>query len=61
MQLHQNDWHPQLLEKAKIKDAADQLPDMLKIHMARFRPCFGRSEQEFNGNIYVQGLLSNLE
>lgn len=61
MQLQQNDWHPQLLEEAKIKDAAEQLPQMLKSHMERFHECFQRSEQEFNGNIYVQGLLSNLE
>ena len=61
MQLQQNDWHPELLEEAKIKEIADQLPEMLKAHMGRFQDCFRRSEQEFNGNIYVQGLLSNLE
>jgi SRSO17 transposase len=61
MQLQQNDWHPGLLEEARIKDVAGQLPEMLKAHMERFQSCFQRSEQEFNGNIYVQGLLSNLE
>ena len=61
MQLQQNDWHPKLLEEANIKDIAAQLPEMLKNHMERFHGCFQRSEQEFNGNIYVQGLLSNLE
>lgn len=61
MQLQTNDWHPALLEEAKVKDAASRLPEMLKTHMERFHDCFQRSEQEFNGNIYVQGLLSNLE
>lgn len=61
MQLQQNDWHSGLLEEAKIKEVADQLPEMLKAHMEGFQCCFHRSEQEFNGNIYVQGLLSNLE
>lgn len=61
MQLQKNDWYPELLEEAKIKDAVDQLPEMLKNHMERFQSCFNRSEQEFNGNIYVRGLLSNLE
>ena len=61
MQLQTNDWHPALLEEAKVKDAAERLPEMLKNHMGRFHDCFQRSEQEFNGNIYMQGLLSKLE
>lgn len=61
MQLQKNDWHSALLEEAKVKDTVDQLPEMLKSHMGRFHDCFRRSEQEFNGNLYVQGLLSNLE
>jgi len=61
MQLQTNDWHPALLEEAKVKDAAERLPEMLKNHMGRFQDCFRRSEQEFNGNIYMQGLLSKLE
>ena len=61
MQLQTNDWHPTLLEEAKVKDAAERLPEMLKNHMGRFHDCFQRSEQEFSGNIYMQGLLSKLE
>lgn len=61
MQLQENDWHPGLLEEAKTKDIAEKLPELLKNHMERFQSCFHRSEQEFNGNIYVMGLLSNLE
>lgn len=61
MQLQKNTWHPGLLEEANVKDVADRLPEMLQGHMGRFQDCFGRSEQEFNGHLYVQGLLSHLE
>jgi len=61
VQLQTNDWNEQLIEEAKVKEVVDKLPEMLQNHMKRFQGCFSRSEQEFNGNIYVQGLLSNLE
>ena len=61
MQLQKNDWHPKLLEEAKVKEIVCNLPAMLKQHMERFKKCFHRTEQEFNGNIYVKGLLSELE
>src|SRR5690625_2014630 len=61
VQLQTNDWNEKLVEEAKMKDVAEQLPEMLQNHMERFQGCFRRSEQAFNGNIYVQGLLSNLE
>src|SRR5690606_22447835 len=37
------------------------LPDRLKHHMERFQDCYCRSEQAYNGSLYIQGLLSNLK
>jgi SRSO17 transposase len=61
MQMQKNVWHPELLKEANIKNIVSSLGDKLKIHMERFRGCFQRIEQQFNVNIYVKGLLSNLE
>lgn len=61
MQIQQNEWHPELLKEANVKNIISQLGDKLKSHMERFKECFYRIEQQFNANIYVKGLLSNLE
>jgi SRSO17 transposase len=39
----------------------DKLPDMLKEHMDCYQGCFQRSEQTYNANVYVKGLLSKLD
>jgi len=61
MQLQKNTWHEGLLEEAKVRGLVDKLPEMLKNFMDRFLGCFQRSEQTFNANVYLKGLLSNLE
>ena len=61
MKIQQNEWHPELLKEADAKNIVSGLGDKLKAHMERFKECFQRIEQKFNANIYVKGLLSNLE
>ena len=61
MQLQKNTWHKGLLEEANIQGLMDKLPDMLKNYMDRFEGCFRRSEQTFHANVYIKGLLSDLE
>ena len=61
MQLQKNTWHEGLLEEGKVKDLMDKLPEMLRNFTDRFLGCFQRSEQTFNANAYLKGLLSNLK
>jgi len=61
MQLQKNDWHEGIMQEANIRGVVDNLAEMLKKFMNRFEGCFNRSEQTYNVNIYVKGLLSNLE
>ena len=61
MQLQKNDWHEGIMEEANVCGVVDKLAEMLKNYMDRFESCFNRSEQTYNVNVYVKGLLSNLE
>lgn len=61
MQLQTNNWHPELIKEANVKNIAKTLPEMFSNHMNRFVECFPKAEHEFNANIYVRGLLSNIE
>lgn len=61
MQLQKNDWHEGIMEEANVRGVVDKLAEMLKNFMNRFESCFHRSEQTYNVNVYVKGLLSNLE
>jgi len=49
------------MEEANVRGVVDKLAEMLKNFMGRFENCFHRSEQIYNVNVYVKGLLSNLE
>ena len=42
-------------------ESSISLAEMLGNFMNRFESCFHRSEQTYNVNVYVKGLLSNLE
>ncbi len=61
MQLQKNSWNENIIKEANISGIVDNLSNMLKTHMERFKSCFQRTEQEFNANVYLKGLLSNLE
>jgi len=61
MQLQKNDWHEGIMEEANVRGVVDNLAEMLKNFIKRFEGCFYRTEQTFNANVYVKGLLSNLE
>ncbi|MBE3101282.1 MAG: IS701 family transposase [Firmicutes bacterium] len=61
MQLQKNTWHEGLLEEANVRGIVDKLPEMLIKFMEPFQSCFQRSEQIFNLNVYIKGLLSNLK
>src|SRR5680860_940915 len=61
MQLQKNTWHEGLLEEANVRGIVDKLPEMLMKFMDPFQSCFQRSEQIFNLNVYIKGLLSNLK
>lgn len=61
MQLQTNDWHEGILEEANVEDFAQKLPTMLKEYLEEYQMCFKRAEQAFNANIYIKGLMSNLE
>ncbi|MFZ5769139.1 MAG: IS701 family transposase [Bacillota bacterium] len=60
--LHQNDWHPDLLEESGVtKEAVQQLGQKLAEFHRYFAPAFHRSEQRENGLVYLKGLLSDLQ
>ncbi len=61
MQLQTNDWHEGILESTKVSDFVNKLPEMLTDYLKDYQDCFNRKEQAANGNIYVKGLLSNLD
>ena len=61
MQLQKNTWHEGIMEEANVRGIVDKLPEMLMNFMDRFQSCFQRSEQTFNINVYIKGLLSNLK
>lgn len=61
MQLQKNDWHEGIMEEANVCGVVDKLAEMLGNFMNRFESCFHRSEQTYNVNVYIKGLLSNLE
>lgn len=61
MQLQDNNWNSELLKEANIRGIAKNLTSMLKSHVEKYNECFYRVEQTFNANIYIKGLLSNIE
>ena len=62
MVLQQMDWHPGLMEEAGITpENVFTLAFRLQSFMKSFDECFGHAAQRFNSNIYVKGLLSDLE
>lgn len=61
MQLQDNNWNSELLKDANIRGLAKNLTLMLKAHIEKYNECFYRVEQIFNANIYIKGLLSNIE
>lgn len=61
MQLQKNTWHEGIIEEANVRGIMDKLPDMLCDYMDRYTDCFRRSEPTFHANVYVKGLMSNLE
>jgi SRSO17 transposase len=62
MQLAKPDWNPTLLDDVGL--GADQVPelgDMLNGFLDPFRDCYVRSDQREDGEVFVKGLLSNLD
>jgi len=63
MMLAQNDWHPLLLEQAGIiEETVSQLGETLfDFHQSFAAAGFKRIEQQRLGEVYLKGLVSNLE
>jgi SRSO17 transposase len=62
MQLAKPDWNPTLLDDVGL--GADQVPElgeMLNDFLDPFRSCYVRSDQRQDGEVFVKGLLSNLD
>jgi SRSO17 transposase len=62
MQLARADWNPELLNEVGL--GADQVPElggMLNDFLEPFRDCYQRSEQRRNGEVYIKGVLSDLD
>ncbi|WP_312284031.1 IS701 family transposase [Candidatus Igneacidithiobacillus taiwanensis] len=62
MMLGQPDWSPDLLERIGLDTSAvEQLLTLLDDYLAYFQECYQRCEQRHHGEVYVKGLLSNLD
>lgn len=62
MMLHTPDWSPTILQEAGVtEENVACLGKLLDEYLANFSNCYTRSEQENHGDIYVKGLLSDLE
>lgn len=62
MQLAKSDWNPTLLEDVGlVADRVPELGDMLNDFLDPFRDCYIRSDQRQNGEVFVKGLLSDLD
>ncbi|MCR4437078.1 MAG: IS701 family transposase [Eubacteriales bacterium] len=62
MQLAKPDWNPKLLDEVGLGvDQVSELGDMLDDFLAPFRDCYLRSDQRQNGEVFVKGLLSDLD
>jgi SRSO17 transposase len=62
MQLAKPDWNPTLLDDVGL--GADQVPelgDILNDFLDSFRDCYVRSDQRQDGEVFVKGLLSDLD
>jgi len=62
MQLAKADWYPELLNEVGLD--ADQVPElggMLNGFLDPFRECYQRSDQQRNGEIFIKGVLSDLD
>ena len=62
MQLAIPDWNPTLLDDVGLgADQAPELGRMLNDFLDPFRDCYVRSDQRQDGEVFVKGLLSNLD
>ena len=62
MQLAKSDWNPKLLDEVGLGvDQVSELGNMLNDYLAPFQDCYLRSDQRQNGEVFVKGLLSDLD
>ena len=62
MMLHTPDWSPDILKQAGITEAEVlQLGNLLDQYLGLYERCYSRSQQSLHGEIFIKGLLSNLE
>ncbi len=62
MQLAKADWYPELLNEVGLN--AEQVPilgSMLNDFLDPFKECYRRNDQRRNGEIYIKGVLSDLD
>jgi SRSO17 transposase len=62
MQLAKPDWNPTLLDDVGLgADQMSELGQMLNDFLDPFRDCYVRSDQREDGEVFVKGLLSDLD
>jgi len=62
MQLAIPDWNPKLMDEAGLSvEQISELGCLLNDFLEPFRGCYQRSDQRRNGEIFVKGLLSDLD
>ena len=62
MQLAKADWHPELLDEVGLN--AGQIPilgSILHDFLDPYRECYQRNDQQRNGEIFIKGVLSDLD
>ena len=62
MMLSKPEWSKELFEEAGInEESVSGLPEKFSAHMDYYSPSFSRSAQQQNAEVYVKGLLSDLD